>query len=109
MRRMLKKTTLGMALFLCTAVSYASASCIESPEIPRQYNQSLDTIGDSITASLDSSKMRCIFKAHGLNMDYVGQFLDVYGYRHDGRDADTAVKVIDGGSQGTCAYGSFHF
>ncbi len=97
MRVELKKHVIA-SIILWAAMAAAQAgdsTCIESTKRPHQYKQSIDTIGDSITVALDGEKMRCLLLDHGLYMDYVGAFLDPYGFGHDGRDGDTTAKVIE--------------
>lgn len=69
--------------------------CEPATSRPPIFNRTIDTIGDSITWNNNGAKLRCMLAGKGVRYDYVGSFVDPFGYRHDGHGGDTTQDVID--------------
>lgn len=80
-------------LMMILNTSYAACE-ISSQELPPKYGRTLDTIGDSITWTRDGTKLRCTLDEKGIAYDFVGTYLDPYGYRHDGHGGDSTNIVL---------------
>jgi len=83
---------ISLLLFFSTA-TFATYCDISAPKYPA-YNKTLDTVGDSITWWQHGEKFRCIMLDKGLEFDFVGSFVDAYGYYHDGHGGDTTSTVL---------------
>lgn len=84
---------LFFVLLIYSGFSFATF-CDSSPKPPIYY-KTLDTIGDSITWAHYGEKFRCKMMDQGLHFDFVGYFIDPYGYHHDGHGSDTSLTVIE--------------
>ncbi len=87
------KTVLILLAMLFSLNTYAT-NCIPSPEKPAQFNRTIDTIGDSITWFHQAERLRCLMLDNGLRMDFLGKFLDPYGYHHDGHGGDSTFDTL---------------
>jgi lysophospholipase L1-like esterase len=58
------------------------------------YGRKLCTIGDSITWQGFGSYLRTLLRDDGLQYDFVGQYIDTFGFRHAGHGGDTTANTL---------------
>ena len=86
---MIKYILIGL---LFSIIAYAE--CDTSIEKLPRFNRTMDTIGDSLTWNLEGNKLRCLLDSKNFNYDFIGAYIDGYGYHHDGQGGDTSKDVL---------------
>ncbi|WP_160149839.1 SGNH/GDSL hydrolase family protein [Legionella beliardensis] len=59
-----------------------------------EFNQTIDTIGDSLTWVRNGRFLRCLMRDQGLPYDFKGSHTDTFGFEHDGEGGDTTQDVL---------------
>ncbi len=81
-------------LFFYYSICFGGYCDIYTRNLPI-FDASFDTIGDSITWWNHGEKLRCLLLDKGLKVNFVGNFIDIYGFNHDGHGGDTSKQVLD--------------
>ena len=58
------------------------------------YNQTMVTIGDSITWSLYGRYLRCMLVDQGIGYDFIGEKTDTFGFAHEGEGGDNTANIL---------------
>lgn len=83
-------------IIFCILFSNAlfATSCEVSDKRPPLFNRTLDTIGDSIISSNYGQNIRCLLHDYKLQYDFSGSFIDIYGFKHDGKGGQTSSDIL---------------
>ncbi len=82
---------------ILTSYDIYSTSCEYSEPVTKFiFGKSIDTIGDSITSADNVTKsLRCLLRDKGLKYDFVGNYVDKFGFMHDGVPANTTLSILN--------------